>query len=90
MAIEDKEEREGEEERRRQEEERHSSEDPAQLGARDNRRERKTRFGAALHNRRPRPMERGGSVDAYELEIETSRHVVESWKEPVRTIQACQ
>eukprot|EP00731_Ephydatia_muelleri_P023995 Em0016g266a len=90
VAIEDKEEREGEEERRRQEEERHSSEDPAQLGARDNRRERKTRFGAALHNRRPRPMERGGSVDGYELEIETSRHVVESWKEPVRTIQACQ
>ena len=88
VATEDKEEREGEEERRRLEEERHNSEDPTKL--RDNRRERKTKFGAALHNRRPRPTENVGTLDAYELEIETSKHVVESRKEPVRTIQACQ
>ena len=71
---------EGEREEQRQEEDRHGTDDLPPVS-----RERRTKFGAALHNRRPRPMERG----AYELTIEASRHVVESRKEPVRTLQTC-
>ena len=78
-----------EEERRRQEDERRNGDDPAH-GSAENKRERRTKFGAALHNRRrPRTMERGENMGAYELAIEASRHMAESRKESVRILQTC-
>ena len=49
---------------------------------------RKTKFGRTLLHRM-KPKSAVEKVDAYELTIEASRHVGESRKEPVRTLQTC-
>ena len=52
---------------------------------------RKSRFGTTLrHRKRLVETKKEEKVGPYVLAIETSKHVMKSRKEPVRTIQACQ
>ena len=51
---------------------------------------RKSKFGTTLrHRKRPISDKKDVNTGAYELAIEASKHVVESRKEPVRTLQTC-
>ena len=51
---------------------------------------RKSKFGKTLrHRKRPNLTKKSDNIGPYELTIEASRHVVESRKEPVRTLQTC-
>ena len=87
---EEEEEEEGEKESAKEKKVKNATQDSPHVPT-PNKLHRKSKFGTTLrHRKRPVETKKEEKVGPYVLAIETSRHVVESRKEPVRTIQACQ